>query len=154
LGYFYFLMIYLIAIIADVFGDVLYYALGRWGGTSVIKRWGRYFKFTENRLNQLEQHFYQHAGKTLLLGKLAHGIGGAILVAAGTAKMPLGKFIWYNFLGTLPKSLILLLIGYYFGKTYAKFSTYLDYTALGTAGLTIFLLLLYLSIKRLAKKTL
>ncbi|HLD22258.1 MAG TPA: alpha/beta fold hydrolase [Patescibacteria group bacterium] len=152
LGYFHLSVVYGVIIIGDLVGDSLYYVFGRWGKETLIQRWGKYIGITEERVVYLEKHFENHSGKTLLFGKLAHGVGGAVLAAAGVAKTPYTRFLWYNFLGTIPKSLLLLLIGYYFGRTYVQLNTYLDYTAIMSVLLTVVFLLLYFVMMRVGKK--
>jgi membrane protein DedA with SNARE-associated domain len=152
LGYFNVFIAYGIIVIGDVAGDCLYYALGHYGGQRFVERWGRFFRVTRENVEKLENHFRNHSGKTLIIGKFTHAIGGVVLVAAGMAKMSLWKFIWYNFIATLPKSLILLLIGFYFGETYNKINRYLDYTAIGTIGLAIIFIGIYFIVKKVGKK--
>src|SRR3989338_6750213 len=62
------------------------------------------------------------------------------------------KFVWYNFIATLPKSLILLLIGFYFGETYAKINTYLDYTAIISTVLAVLSVIIYFAVKKISQK--
>jgi membrane protein DedA with SNARE-associated domain len=118
-----------LVIIADLVGDALYYAFGRWGGLYFITRWGRYVGVTQEKVVDLEKHFYEHPGKTLVIGKLSHGIGVVALVAAGMARMNFWKFIWYNFLPSIPKSFVLMVVGFYFGAVYTRIISYLDYLA-------------------------
>jgi len=143
-----FLLTFLIVILGDLTGDCLYYLLGRWGKDTFIKRWGKYIGLTERRLSVVEKHFEQHSGKTLIAGKLSHGIGAAFLVAAGVAKMPFWKFLWFNTIATLPKSLILMLVGFYFGYSLTKINTALDFTAALLIGIAISGFIGYLFIKK------
>lgn len=152
LGYMKLGVAYVVVVAADLGGDMGYYALGRWGRGGLIQRWGKHIGITPERVRLLEQHFDQHAGKTLLLGKASHGIGGAFLIAAGTARMSVVKFFWYNFLATLPKSALLLLIGYYFGASYNRASKYFDYGAWGLTVLAVVLVAVYYLIRRFARK--
>jgi membrane protein DedA with SNARE-associated domain len=119
----------LLVVIADLIGDAIYYALGRWGGIYFVARWGRYFGITQERIVDLEKHFDEHAGKTLIIGKISHGVGVVALVAAGAAKINFWKFLWYNLISSIPKSLALLLVGFYFGAVYTRIIRYLDYLA-------------------------
>lgn len=151
LGYLNGFLAYIILAIGDVTGDVLYYWIGRlWGHSKWIKRWGKYFGYDEKSEEALENHFKKHKAKTLLLGKLAHGVGGAALFAAGIAKMNIWEFIWYNTLGTLPKTLILLLIGYYVGSSYMQIDKYLSSIALTTTSIVV-LIIAYILISKFAK---
>jgi len=144
-------IVYLIVVIGDLMGDTLYYLLGRWSRRPFLINWGRFFGITQERLTKLERHYEKHSGKTLIFGKISHGIGSGILIAAGVAKMPIRDFLWFNFLGTLPKSLLLLIIGYYFGQAYRQIGRYIDYTAIFFVGGLIIILILYLLVAKLKK---
>lgn len=144
-------IVFPVIVFGDLTGDILYYLIGRWGRDSFIVKWGYLIGLNENRINKLEKHFEQHSGKTLIFGKISHGIGSAFLMAAGVAKMPIRDFLWFNLVGTLPKSLILLIVGYYFGQAYKQIRTYFDYTALIFVTGLVVILILYLSIVKLRK---
>ena len=126
LGYFNIFFLYVIAVIGDVSGDVLYYSLGYFGGKRIYTR-GRFLWIKMDQVQKLKNHFDNHFGKTLLFGKWTQSFGAAVLVASGVAKVPLGKFVWYNFVGTVPKTLLFLLVGYYFGRSITEFDTYFGY---------------------------
>ena len=143
--------VYTVSLAGDIFGDLLYYALGRWGANSVFMKWLKYLGATEERVHRLEAHFKEHSGKTLLIGKISHGAGSLILIAAGAAKMPVGRFIWLNFIGSIPKSLAFVLVGYYFGEAYKRISQYIDYTALLTFGIAVIIIILYIITVRIIK---
>lgn len=143
---------YIVIVVADIVGDCIYYAFGYFGRQRFVERWGRFLGITAEHVKRLEAHFAKHSGKTLIIGKLTHAIGGVVLVTAGVAKVPFWRFVWYNFISTLPKSLILLLIGYYLGESYAKISTYLDYTAIGTVALTLIFITVYFVMRNMSKK--
>jgi len=118
---------YLILILGDLVGDFAYYAMGRFGRHRFIRKWGSRFGLTETRVQAVVDHFEKHPGKTLLFGKMTHAAGMVVLVAAGIANISLWKFLWYNFLGSIPKTLILVLLGYFFGEAYNQINTGLNY---------------------------
>ncbi len=126
-GYFNIFAVYGIAVLGDMVGDIIYYSIGLWGGRKFIERWGYFFGITVEKISKLETHFSLHSGKTLLFGKFSHVTGMPILVSAGMAKMPFRKFVWFNFLGTLPKVFLLAIFGYYFGAAYEQINTYFNY---------------------------
>jgi len=148
-------IVYPIIVLGDLTGDVLYYFVGKWGRNSNrVMRWVKYVGVTEKRIKKLEKHFARHSGKTLMAGKISHGVGSAVLFASGAAEMPIGRFIWFNLLGTLPKSLLFLLVGYYFGEAYKRISAYLDYTAITTFAIAVLLIIVYfLVVKIIGKKS-
>jgi len=75
-----------------------------------------------------------------------------VLIAAGMARMPLFKYIQFNFLGTIPKSFILLLIGFYFGQAYAKFDQFLTFAGFAAAALVALYLIAFFTISKVSKK--
>lgn len=119
--------VYIIVVVGDLVGDGFYYSLGRFGRHGFIHKWGVYLGLTDDRVQTVEDHFEKHVGKTLIIGKITHAVGGVILFAAGMGNVPFWKFIWYNFLGTLPKSLAFLLIGYFFGQAYSQINDSINY---------------------------
>ena len=118
---------YFLLVIGDVIGDILYYYIGRYGRTwlasGILKRAG----VTPERMKKLELHFSKNAGATLLIAKFVHFLGGATLITAGAAKTRFRVFIYYSILGTLMKTMLLMLIGYLFGSQYLKIDNYLAY---------------------------
>lgn len=152
LGYLNVFIVYGVVIVGDLIGDSLYYAIGRWGRGGFIKRWGKYIGLNEKRTEHLEKHFENHSGKTLIIGKLTHAVGVVALFAAGVAKMPFWEFIWYNFIASIPKSLIFIIIGFYFGKAYSRISQYLNYVAIATITIVVFLVVGYLIVRAIGKK--
>lgn len=134
---------YFVVVFGDLTGDSIYYVIGRFGKETIISRWGKMFGLSDERIYNLEKHFENNGGKTMLLGKLSHGVGAAFLVAAGIAKMPFRRFFWYNFLGTLPKSLFLIVIGYYYGQAIAKINSLLEWAAIIFMTAGIFFLVFY-----------
>lgn len=143
LGYLSAPLVFAVAVVGDLAGDCLYYAIGRWGRRGFINKWGRYIGLNEERIEHLEKHFENHSGKTLAVGKLLHGIGTVFLSAAGAAEMPFLKFFWINFFATLPKSFILMIIGFYFGQAATKINSVFEWVALGTLGAGILILIVY-----------
>ena len=143
LGYLNFWLAYVVIIAGDLGGDALHYLAGRFGGSQFVDRWGKYFGIGSNQIASLEKQFDQRGDKLLLIGKMSHGIGGAFLIAAGLIKMPFDKFIMANLLATLIKSLLLLLIGFYFGHALSAINTYLERIALISIGAAIFAFLIY-----------
>lgn len=148
LNYLSFYGAFIVVVFGDLVGDVLDYSIGRWGGRKIIDKWGRYIGINSEQVKKVEGHFERNAGKTLLLGKALHGIGGVFLYAAGAAKVPILKFIWFNFLGTVPKSFILILIGFYFGHAISTVKSYLELISAISIGIVAIAILAWLYFKK------
>ncbi|MFH0915624.1 MAG: DedA family protein [bacterium] len=152
LGYVNLFLVYAVVVAGDLTSDLLWYAAGRWGRRRYTGKWGRYIGITPERLLRIEKHFERHSGKTLVLGKLTQAVGALILVGAGAARVRPRRFIVFNLLATLPKSLLLLLFGYYFGKAYSQAGSLLNYVALGTLVLALLAAVTYLIPRRFARQ--
>ena len=123
---------YIVLTAGDLVGDSLYYAIGRKGSGRLFPvKWCKILGVTKDQITKFKSFFQNHKTKTLLVGKWSHAVGVPILLAAGLAKVPYGQFLTISIFATLPKTLVLLGLGYYFSKSYAKIATYLGYTTTG-----------------------
>lgn len=147
-GFLNFLTAYLVLMLADLVGDSLYYAVGRYGGRRFIERWGKYIRLNADKLTATERHFNLHPKKTLFFGK-TQAWGALILVAAGVAKMSYRYFLAINVAATIIKTFLFLLLGYYFGQIYSTLNTYLGYTNL--ILFVVGVLVVYFFLKRYQK---
>lgn len=151
-GFMVFIPAYLIIVIADLVGDVLYYTVGRYFLTSGVIKFLNFLDVDMKKINKAENVMKRNIGKILFFGKLSHAIGGPILVAAGALRVPIGDFVWFNFWATLPKSLVFLLVGYFFGHAFSRIDKYLGWTTVGLAVITGLAVIGYWLIFKKAKK--
>lgn len=146
-----FYIAFAILIAGEMTGDTIYYLIGRYGGRPFIKKWGHIFKINDKKIESTERHYKKHAGKTLIFAK-TQAIGAVFLAAAGLAKMPYLKYIFLNFIGSLIKTFILLLLGFYFGQAYVLINKYLGYYFLISVLLIIVFVVIYTLVKRKNEK--
>jgi membrane protein DedA with SNARE-associated domain len=127
--------VYAIAVLGDLIGDLLYYAAGRWTLQHLTDRPGRWATRLRHRVAQLAPRIRTRAGAMLLFGKLTHSAGFAVLLAAGAAHVSVRRFLLFNLAGTVPKSLLLVVVGYWFGRLYA--ATQSDLALASLAGFVL-----------------
>jgi membrane protein DedA with SNARE-associated domain len=154
-GYFNVFILYPVIVIADLSSDILWYFVGYFGREKIINRWGNLIGLNTERVDKFEKindKFKKHRGKVLIIAKITHVIGLPFLISAGIFKWDLKKFIWFNFLATLPKTLFFIILGYYFGEAHEAISKYLGYSTL--IGITAFSLslIIYFVVVKLSKK--
>ncbi len=147
-----FWIVFGILVAGDVIGDMLLYAVGRWGGSSLIARWGPKFGITAERMDAFEKLFKTNAKKTLLFGKWGHAFGFPILVSAGAVKENFSEFFCVSIGGTIPKTLFLILIGFYFGAAYANIDRYFTYAVIGIIALVAIASIAYWILGRTAQR--
>ena len=117
--------VFLVVVLADLVGDTLLYELGRAGPRFLPARWLARIGLGEDRLVALTEHFRFRGGRTLVIGKLTHSAGILVLVAAGASRMNYVQFLWYNLVGTVPKSLFFLVVGYTLGYAYTSIDSWI-----------------------------
>ncbi|MCX6788630.1 MAG: DedA family protein [bacterium] len=138
-------------ILADLVGDSLYYSIGRFGRKTFIHKYGRYIGINEERVLKLETQFEHHHWKIIAVGK-TQAVGSLILVAAGIANAPFKKFLWYNLLGTVPKTLIFVFIGYFFSHGFEAITSFSNSIGIISIGMSVALLIFYIVFKMYLKK--
>jgi len=153
LGVFNPFLTYLVVVLGDLTGDVIFYYLGYYGRKRFLDRWGHYFGATPERVERLTEKMRANAGKVLLTGKTIEGTGALVQATAGLAQVPFRKFIWYDTIPTVLKSFLYLLIGFYFGQAYNEIARYFDYaSAIAVAAVIIFIAVYLVITKRVMKK--
>ncbi len=143
----------ILLIIADLVGDGLYYALGRFGHGPLARRLTKWLKVTPERLAKLEQRFRANDWKLILIGK-TQGLGSVILYFAGASRMPFVRYMVLNLLGTVPKVIVFELIGYFLGAALLSSSHYINYVTGLMFGAALILLGLYWVFRRYVWKDL
>lgn len=141
-------LVYMICVIGDLAGDTLIYGLGRGGPEMLPERWQRLLRLDIARRGKLSDHFAVRGGRTLLIGKLTHSAGFAVLLAAGAARMPLGPFWLYNLLGSLPKTLAFMLVGVFLGHALPQIDRYIAHGSLILLGLLVLAILVWWCLPR------
>ncbi len=106
--------VYPLLVLGDLGGDALYYAIGRMSH-GWLHRIAPKIGIPVARGEAFADRVKGRAIRMLLIGKWTHAIGGLVLIAAGAARIPLLRFMVINFVATLPKSALLLAIGYWTG---------------------------------------
>ncbi len=154
LGFLNVYIVFPLLLVGDLIGDSLYYAIGKYGRHILwLKKIGHFLGYNAQSKKYIEGHFEKHTIKTLLIAKLSHGLGAVVQVTAGIAKVNFLKYLWVEVVGTIPKTLFLLIIGYYLGSYYLKINGYLHLIAFTLSAIAIFVFL-YLIINKYIKNSL
>lgn len=114
-----------VLVLADLVGDMGLYLIGRSGLGRIPAGLRRWMRITDDNVGRLAQHFRDRGGRTLVLGKITHSLGFAVLVAAGVGRMSVPTFLGYNLLGTMPKTLFLLTVGFILGHAFGAVESWL-----------------------------
>ncbi len=107
---------FLVLFAGDLTGDTLYYSAGRFGGRRLLARFGHRVTLTEERIEYYASRFRIHDWLLLIVAK-TQPLGTAIHFSAGMAKHSYLRFIFINAVISVPKTLVLMGIGYFLGET-------------------------------------
>lgn len=105
-----------VATLAGVVGSVISYWLGEWGGRPLLLKYGRYIFFNEHKFELAEKMFNKYGGAAVFFGRLLPGIRTFISFPAGIARYPMGRFILWTVLGTIPWTILLVWLGVKLGE--------------------------------------
>lgn len=104
--------------VAAVVGDNVGYYIGEKTGPRVFKKKEGVF-FRKDYAERAEAFYEKHGGKTVVIARFIAYVRTFVPLLAGIAKMPRGKFVFYNIFGALFWTVSLVMLGYWLGKELA-----------------------------------
>lgn len=113
------------ATVGSLAGALIAYALGARAGRPLLVRWGRYLRFTADDLGRTEAFFERWGAAAALLGRMIPVVRSLVSFAAGVARMPLGPFVLFTILGSIPWNLLLIGAGYLLGERWEEIGGFL-----------------------------
>lgn len=104
----------ILLIVAAILGNSLNYKLGSYFGVRVFKENNRILKL--EYYNQSHMFFEKHGGKAIIFSRFLPIFRTIAPFVAGVAKMPFGRFTFFNIIGGVAWITSLLLAGYLLGQ--------------------------------------
>jgi membrane protein DedA with SNARE-associated domain len=101
-----------------VAGSIPAYYLGRYGGRPLIEKYGRYVLISHHELDLADRLFTRWGQWVVLGARLLPVIRTFIAFPAGVARMPMGKFILFTFVGSYPWCWALAWVGMKLGASW------------------------------------
>jgi len=114
------LIVLVVATLGAVIGSLAGYLIGAWGGRPLLDRYGRYVHVRSSDLDRADAWFARYGDRAVFFGRLVPLVRALINYPAGVARMPVGRFIAFSALGSLPWNAALLLSGYLLGENYRR----------------------------------
>jgi len=107
-------------------GALVAYAIGYLGGRPLFERWGRYIGVSPADLDRAEGFFARHGPAASFFGRLIPVVRSLVSFAAGIARMPVGPFVLFTFLGSLPFTFVLVFAGMQLGANWEEIGAVLQ----------------------------
>jgi membrane protein DedA with SNARE-associated domain len=123
-------------------GAILWYYIGRRIGKERLRRWadrkGRYLGFSRKDIDRADAWFHRYGGVAIFIGRMIPGIRTLVSVPAGLANMPFGRFLSYSAAGTGLWSTLLVMIGWWLGRSAHTVEQAISWASTATLALVAF----------------
>ena len=104
----------------SVVGALVGYAIGAWGGRPILDRWGRYVGIGPDDLDRADRWFDRWGSWAVFLGRMVPLVRTFVSYPAGISRMPMGRFLLFSTLGSLPWNAALIGAGFMVGENYPQ----------------------------------
>ena len=104
----------------SLFGALVLYALGRWGGRNLILRYGRFLRVKEADLDRAEGWFDKYDEWVVLFGRMVPGVRSVVSIPAGMLGTPFVRFVLLTTAGSAAWNALLLGAGWYLGDNWRE----------------------------------
>jgi membrane protein DedA with SNARE-associated domain len=115
-----FLLAVAFATVGSVIGALVGYAIGAWGGRPLLDRYGSYVGIGAEDLDRADRWFERWGNWAVFLGRMVPLVRTFVSYPAGIARMPIGRFILFSTLGSLPWNAALIGAGFVVGESYPQ----------------------------------
>jgi membrane protein DedA with SNARE-associated domain len=130
-------LVALVAVLAAIVGDNIGYAIGFFGGRSLVLRFGTYVRLTSERLDKAEAFFARYGGFVVAGARFIEGLRQANGIVAGISRMRWPRFVAFNALGAVLWVAVWTSVGYLAGShitaIYDAVTRYSLYVLIGLA---------------------
>jgi len=133
-------------VLGNLVGSLIAYGVGYYGRIELLDR-NRLIHINRRHLEQADRWFERHGSATVFFTRMLPIVRTFISLPAGAARMPLGRFAAFTFLGSIPWVLMLAIVGREVGSRWDQWRDhlhYLDYAILAAIVVAI----VYLIVRR------
>ncbi|HET7813852.1 MAG TPA: DedA family protein [Candidatus Baltobacteraceae bacterium] len=137
-----------VSVVAELCGQSIGYAVGRFGGRAFVHRYGKYIRFHDAELEKVHGFFGRYGNLAIFLCRFIPVIRGIVGIAAGIAEMDLLPFYLWTFAGSTIFCGAFIFAGYKLGANSAAFTHSFGKIALIAAAVVVVAVVAYALIRR------
>lgn len=127
-----------------VVGSIPAYYLGMYGGRPLVEKYGKWVLISHKDLKWADHAFEKHGDIIIFIGRLLPAVRTFIAFPAGVARMHMGKFILYTFVGSLIWCYLLAFAGFKMGEHWESLKVYFHEFHYVIAGAGLIFVIWYL----------
>lgn len=105
--------------LGSMFGSWLTYEIGKWGGRPFVEKYGKYILISHYDLDLADKFFEKYGHLSTFIGRLLPVVRTFISLPAGIARVRLGPFLLYSFVGSVIWTYILAFFGMKLGENWS-----------------------------------
>ncbi len=130
-------LVIVFAALGEVLGSLIGYAIGRYGGRSLVDRVGKYVLLTHKDLDRAEAWFQRRGDPMVFFGRFIPLVRSFVSIAAGIGEMSLAKFVAFSAAASVIWCGVLAGIGYGVGGSWHKVITDFSYVGYIAAAVVV-----------------
>lgn len=130
-----FMFVVLASSLGSLFGSLLSYYMGKYGGNALVLKYGKYFLLDKEDLMKTENWFKKSGESTVFISRFIPVVRHFISIPAGMGKMDIKKFSLYTIMGATLWNTFLAYLGYVLGIKWETVKEYMHYISLPVAFL-------------------
>jgi membrane protein DedA with SNARE-associated domain len=114
------LLAIIFATIGSMVGALVGYYIGAWGGRPLLDRFGRYVGIGASDLDRADRWFDRYGNWAVFFGRMVPLVRTFVSYPAGISRMPMGRFLLFTMLGSIPWNAALIVAGLIVGQNYRQ----------------------------------
>ncbi len=130
------------AVLGEIVGGSLLWAIGRYGGVAFVQKFGRYVHLHEDALARIHVFYERFGSRTVFICRFIPVIRGIAALPAGLSGMNIAPFLAYTFLGSAIFCGGLIGVGYFLGKRVDRILPLVHQAGLGILAVFVLVILL------------
>jgi len=139
-------------VLGNTIGSVIGWGIGYYGGRPLIEKRGRWLHLGPEKLDRAESWFARWGDWAVCLGRVTPVVRSFVSLPAGVARMPLGRFTVFTFLGCIPWCFGLAGMGWALGSSYESFHRDFRFVDVAVGGLVLSLAAIWFIRRRRASR--
>jgi len=127
----------IVAVVGEICGCIVAYAIGKSGGRAVIDRYGKYVLLSHKDLDRADRFMAQRGVLSVFFGRWIPLVRAVISLVAGIGEMPFVRFVASTATATVLYGTALALVGYELGHSWHKIVKGFTYAGVVAAILVV-----------------
>ncbi len=142
-----FLVILPLSVIAGLLGTSVCYAVGRFGGNTLLDALSKRFPKSKASIDSSKQKFERYGNPAVLFGRMIPLCRTYIAFIAGAAAQPLKEYLTFSAIGIILWNTVLIGVGYLMKENWSLVSSYYkDYKNI-CIPILLLIILLFISVR-------